>query len=253
MTAVPKLAAMILAALLASLAGFIGSRVVVAEADAHRMDLPDRWWDPVCETCGSSLGITVLRCTTDRHLQRGLVAAVVVGATIGSGALPLVVPTLWVVPAYVAFVLGTILLTVTDLDTKLIPNRILVRVLVIGGFLLVVGGLASSNPGAVARAVGGGFAYFGIMFVLALIARGSLGFGDVKLAALLGVFTGYLGWAQLTIAVLGAFLIGGVVSLALLVSGRAGRKDAIPFGPFMVAGAFVAVYAGDQIIRWYNG
>ena len=244
---------MILAVLLASLAGFIGSRIVVAESDAHRMALADRWWDPVCEVCGSPLGVTMLRCSTNQHRQRRLVAVIVVGATIGSGAIPLVVPTMWVVPAYVVFVLGSILLTVTDLDTKLIPNRILVRVLVVGGFLLVVGGLASSHPAAVARAFGGGFSYFGIMFVLALIARGALGFGDVKLAALLGVFTGYLGWAQLTIAVLGAFLIGGVVSLALLVSGRAGRKDAIPFGPFMVAGALVAVYAGDQIIRWYNG
>ena len=117
---------------------------------------------------------------------------------------------MWVVPAYVVFVLGSILLTVTDLDTKLIPNRILARVLVVGGFLLVVGGFASSHPAAVARAFGGGFVYFGIMFVLALIARGALGFGDVKLAALLGVFTGYLGWAQLTIAVLGAFLISGL-------------------------------------------
>ena len=244
---------MILAVLLASLAGFIGSRVVVAEADAHRMALPDRWWDPVCEVCGSQLGVTMQRCGTNRHRQRSLVAVVVVGATIGSGAIPLVVPTMWVVPAYVVFVLGSILLTVTDLDTKLIPNRILARVLVVGGLLLIVGGLANSHPAAVARAFGGGFTYFGIMFVLALIARGALGFGDVKLAALLGGFTGYLGWAQLTIGVLGAFLIGGVVSLALLVAGRAGRKDAIPFGPFMVAGALLAVYAGDQIIRWYNG
>ena len=244
---------MILAALVASLAGFIGSRIVVAEADAHRMALPDRWWDPVCEVCGSPLGVTMLRCDTNQHRPRRLVAVIVVGATIGSGAIPLVVHTMWVVPAYVAFVLGSILLTVTDIDTKLIPNRILVRVLVIGGLLLVVGGFASSHPAAVARAFGGGLAYFGIMFILALVARGALGFGDVKLAALLGLFTGYLGWAQLTIAVLGAFLIGGVVSLALLVSGRAGRKDAIPFGPFMVAGAFMAVYAGDQIVRWYNG
>ena len=244
---------MILAILLASLAGFIGSRVVVAEADAHRMGLGDRWWDPVCEVCGASLGVAMLRCSSGRHRQRSSNAAVVVGATIGSAALPLVVPTLWVTPAYVVFLLGTILLTVTDIDTKLIPNRILVRVLVLGGFLLVVGGLASSHPGAVARSIGGGLAYFGIMFALALIARGALGFGDVKLALVLGMFTAYLGWPHLTIAVLGAFLIGGVVSLVLLVSGRAGRKDAIPFGPFMVAGALLAVYAGDQIIRWYNG
>jgi leader peptidase (prepilin peptidase)/N-methyltransferase len=91
------------------------------------------------------------------------------------------------------------------------------------------------------------------MLILALIARGALGLGDVKLAFLLGLFVGYLGWGHLVVAVLGAFILGGLVALVLLLTRRASRKDSIPFGPFMTTAAIVAVIFGDAIIDWYLG
>jgi leader peptidase (prepilin peptidase)/N-methyltransferase len=91
------------------------------------------------------------------------------------------------------------------------------------------------------------------MLILGLLARGALGFGDVKLAFLLGVFTGYLGWGQVVLAGLGSFILGGLVALVLVVTRRASRKDAIPFGPFMTTAAIVAVVAGDVFLDWYLG
>ena len=119
--------------------------------------------------------------------------------------------------------------------------------------LLTAGGLADGMAGSLVRAALAGVIYFAGMVVLALIARGALGFGDVKLSFLLGLFTGYLGWGHLAIGALGAFILGGVVSVLLLVTRRAGRKDAIPFGPFMTSAALIAVVAGDQILEWYVG
>jgi leader peptidase (prepilin peptidase)/N-methyltransferase len=241
---------MVLAVILSGLAGLVAARSIVAEADAHRRDLPDRWWDPICE-CGASLDAVLGRCR-DGHRQRWLDPALLVASVLLLGALPLVIPTLWVVPGYLLFVATALLLTVTDLDTKLLPNRILVRAGIPSVVLLVVGGLFASEPAAVLRSLAAGAVYFTGMLVLALLARGALGFGDVKLAALLGVFAGYLGWGHLGVAVVGSFIVAGVTALLLLVFRLAGRRDHIPFGPFMVVATLIAIYAGDAILEWYR-
>ena len=238
-------------AAVSAVAGVFAARMIVAEADAHRLGGQDRWISPVC-ACGAALGPTLMRCTApDRHRQRAANAAVLGSTVVLLALLPGAVPSLWVVPGYVAFVVGGILLTVTDLDTRLIPNRILIRYGGIGSILLLVGGLFAADPGALLDAVVGSAAYFGIMFVLALLARGALGYGDVKLAAFIGLFVGYLGWRHVVTAAISAFIVAGLVAIVLLVTRLAGRKDAIAFGPFMVAGGFIALYLGDAIIAWY--
>jgi leader peptidase (prepilin peptidase)/N-methyltransferase len=78
-----------------------------------------------------------------------------------------------------------------------------------------------------------------------------MGLGDVKLAGVLGLYTGFLGWGAWAVALFGGFLFGGVVSIALVLAGRAGRKSKVPFGPFMVAAAMVAVFVGQPLARAY--
>jgi leader peptidase (prepilin peptidase)/N-methyltransferase len=119
--------------------------------------------------------------------------------------------------------------------------------------LLAAGWLLDQESGSLLIAAGGAAAYFGLMYVLALIARGGLGFGDVKLAILIGAFTGFLGWDHVLVAGFGAFLIGGTVSLVLLVTRLRSRKDAIAFGPFMIAASILAVLWGTPITEWYLG
>ncbi len=169
-----------------------------------------------------------------------------------------VLGAVWVLPAYWWFAAVAITLVLTDLDHKRIPNRILYPATVVGAVLLAAGALADGAGAgggwpAIGRALAGGAVYFSFLLVIALVARGGFGFGDVKLAFFLGLYLAYLGWTVLWAGIFLAFLVGGVVAIALLATRRAGRKEAIPFGPALVAGAFIAVTYGRELVDWYLG
>ena len=205
---------------------------------------------------GLVVGVIAEGVATDRPFEsirdeprRTPLVAVVTAALFG--LTPLVVDVDWTLPAYLWFVAVTVTLTLTDMDTKLIPNRILYPGTVIAVVLLFGGGLIENGP--ILRALGGGALYFVLLFVLALIARGGFGFGDVKLAFLLGVFAAYQSWDTLIVAIFAAFLLGGLVSLLLVVFRIRSRKDAIPFGPYLVLGAYVAIAWAGTISTWYLG
>jgi leader peptidase (prepilin peptidase)/N-methyltransferase len=74
-----------------------------------------------------------------------------------------------------------------------------------------------------------------------------MGFGDVKLAGVLGLYLGWLGWSEVIAGGFLGFLLGGVVGGALMAMHRAGRKSSLPFGPFMLLGAFVAILWGGAL------
>jgi leader peptidase (prepilin peptidase)/N-methyltransferase len=192
-----------------------------------------------CRSCGAVISVRYA-------LVEASTAAVFAAAAVVLGAV-------WVLPAYWWFAGVCITLVLTDLDHQRIPNRILFPGLVVGGVLLAAGALADGDISSFLAALGGGAAYFALLFVIAIAARGGFGFGDVKLAALLGLFLAYRSWETLFVGVFAAFLVGGLVSVGLLIARRAGRKDAIPFGPALVAGAFIAVAWGDAIAEWYIG
>jgi leader peptidase (prepilin peptidase)/N-methyltransferase len=232
--------------------GLVVGRGIVAETAAHRRDLPDNWWRPECEVCGGNLTLLMVRCSANSHRQPWHTIGIPVVNGIAFGLVAWAVPDLAVLPAYLVFAATMVTLTVTDLQTKLIPNRILGPATATGIVLLAVGGLISAELPALGRAAAGGFAYFGVLFILALIGRGALGFGDVKMAFIIGVFTGYFSLGYVVIAGVGAFIIAGIVAVVLLVTRRSGRKDSIPFGPFMTGAGLVAVIYGQQILEWYT-
>ncbi len=91
---------------------------------------------------------------------------------------------------------------------------------------------------------------YGLFYLIYILSRGGMGGGDVRLAGLLGLV---LGLKQLACALLIAFVAGAIVSLLLLASGRANRKTAIPFGPFLAIGCYVAAMWGQSILNWYSG
>ncbi len=169
------------------------------------------------------------------------------------GATAAVIGTRWVVIAYLWFVAVSLALTLADLDRKLIPNRILFPGFAIALGLLGVGAALDRAGTALLRGVAGVAVYFLFLLVVALAARGGFGMGDVKLGALLGAFLAFEGWSILVVGIVGAFLLGGAVSLVLLLFRLKGRKDAIPFGPYLVLGAYVALSAGERLADWYTG
>ncbi|HHC08583.1 MAG TPA: prepilin peptidase [Actinobacteria bacterium] len=192
-----------------------------------------------CRACGAPIGI---RYPIVELLTAALFAAA--GVVVGPRA---------VLPAYLWFVGVTLVLAVVDLERKLIPNRILYPGTVVGVVLLGVGAFLDGEPARLPGALGAGLGTFLALGAVWLAARGGFGFGDVKLGFLLGVFVGYGHWSHAVAAFVLAFLLGGVVSVLLLVTGIRGRKDAIPFGPYLVAGAYLAIVYGDEIVRWYLG
>lgn len=242
---------MVLSVVIAAVLGALASRSIVAVSDTHRLDLPDRWFAPVCPACGTRLRATLASCSGNEHSQRRSNTAVLGATIVLSGYMALAAPSPWLLPAYLVFLWAMILLTATDLDTKLIPNRMLGPGTLIGGVLLVTGHFLSPATGDLLDAAIGGVAYFGVKFLLALLVRGGLGFGDVKLAFLIGVFTGYLGLGHVVLTGIGAYILGGVGAAFLLVTRKQGRKDAIPFGPFMTMAAVLTIFFGSDIIAWY--
>jgi leader peptidase (prepilin peptidase)/N-methyltransferase len=138
-------------------------------------------------------------------------------------------------------VLATI--TLADLDLRVIPNKVLIAGAVAGVPLVLVADPDSAGERAIAVAAAGG-----VMFLIAFAYPRGMGMGDVKLAALMGV---YLGRAVAP-GLLFGFLAGAVVGLALIAArGAEARRQPIPFGPFLATGAFVALFAGDAIVEWY--
>ena len=134
-----------------------------------------------------------------------------------------------------------------DIDTHTLPNRILLPAYPVAAVLLGAAALVAGEPGRLLTALIGAGALFGLYLALALISPGGMGLGDVKLAGLLGLFLGYLGWAPLIVGAFGAFLLGGVFGLFLLATRRAKRRSSIPFGPWMLLGAWLGAFFGDQI------
>jgi leader peptidase (prepilin peptidase)/N-methyltransferase len=159
----------------------------------------------------------------------------------------------WVLPAYLWFAALTLVLSLVDIDHKRLPNRILYPGTVVGGVLLAVGATADGDLSSLWRGLAGGFAYFAVLLLVALLARGGFGMGDVKLAFVLGLFAAFRSWETLFVAVFGAFVLGGLASVLLLLLTKASRKDAIPFGPWLVLGSWLAIAFGDSVAAWYLG
>lgn len=96
-------------------------------------------------------------------------------------------------------------------------------------------------PDSAVRASAGALALFGAYALIALLPGEGLGGGDVKYAAVVGLHLGWLGWMPLVVGALTAVVLGGIVAVALLLTRSLGRTDALPFGPFMLAGAVVGM------------
>jgi leader peptidase (prepilin peptidase)/N-methyltransferase len=150
---------------------------------------------------------------------------------------------------FAPFTAVLVAIAVIDVRTKKIPNRIVYPSLVIFP-VLIVAGAALGGRIDVLRAGLGFLIYGGGFLVLAFISPRGMGMGDVKLAALIGLVLGSAGLAYVATAAALAIFLGGAGAIVGLFRGL-GRKSAIPFGPFLAAGAVAAAFLGQEIARAY--
>jgi leader peptidase (prepilin peptidase)/N-methyltransferase len=159
----------------------------------------------------------------------------------------------WVLPAFLALATGLVALSAIDLEHFLLPNRIVYPLALATLALLTLAAVGDGAWDALGRAVLGGVAGMVTLGVLHLASPRSMGFGDVKLAFVLGLALGWLGWGELVLGLFCGFLAGALVGVALIALRRRGRKDHLPFGPFLAFGTLFALLWGDMVLRWYRG
>jgi len=142
------------------------------------------------------------------------------------------------------FVAVLVMVTLTDLERRVIPNSILIAGAVIGLGIIVATDPSSLPERGIAAVAAGGF-----LLVAALLYPRGMGMGDVKLAAVIGLFLG----REVAPAMLVALVAGALFGLAIMLreGAAAGRKRAVPFGPFLALGGVVGLLAGSEILDWY--
>ncbi len=155
--------------------------------------------------------------------------------------------------AFLVFCAGMIALAAVDLDHMIVPRLIVYWTLLVGSALLVLSSLVSGDWHRCVDALVGGLAAFSVFFVIHFISPRGMGFGDVRLAGLIGVFLGWLGLAQVAIGLFLGFLVGSLVGVTLMATGRKDRRSRLPFAPFMVTGALLTVLFGAHLQRIWLG
>ena len=179
---------------------------------------------------------------------------------LGTGVL-FVLVTVWLwnreqlplAPALLYLAALGVALALIDLDVRRLPNVIVLPSYPVLAVLLVVASVGSGDWWALARAGMGAAALFGFYLLLVLVYPAGMGWGDVKLSGLLGAVMGYVGWAALVVGAFAGFFFGAVVAIIAMLLGRAGRKSALPFGPFMIIGAAFGIVLGPWLADVYLG
>jgi leader peptidase (prepilin peptidase)/N-methyltransferase len=137
-----------------------------------------------------------------------------------------------------------VIVTLTDLERRVIPNAVLAGGAIVAIAVAALGDPSSLPDRAIAAAAAGGF----LLLVALLYPRG-MGMGDVKLAAMMGLYLG----REVAPALLIGFAAGALFGLALIAShGSSARKQAVPFGPFLAAGGVLALWLGNPLVDWYS-
>jgi leader peptidase (prepilin peptidase)/N-methyltransferase len=203
-----------------------------------------------CASCGASISARYPIVEAVSGVAFAVIAWVWLAVWPMSASVPAGVVVL---VAYLYFAAISITLTLIDLDTHRLPNAIVLPSYLVAVGLFTLACLFGADWGALLRAAIGMAALYGFYFVIRLIRPDGMGGGDVKLAGLLGLYLGWIGWGALAVGAFTAFLLGGIYGVALMVARRAGRKSAIPFGPWMIAGAWVGIAVGETVGRMYVG
>jgi leader peptidase (prepilin peptidase) / N-methyltransferase len=236
-----------------------GLEVVVERLGAHE-SLERPWWR--CPSCQEPLtGVAVVplagvmararpcaHCGARRSRPwRSAVMAVVSAVVLGAFAVR-IGPHLALLP-YCILGLSLVAISAVDFERFIIPNRIVYPTLAVLVPLLVVTSAADHSWGLLTHAAIAGAAAFLAFYVVHLVVPGGMGFGDVRLAGVLGVAVGWIGLGLAFVAFFIGFLLGAVIGIVVMMVTGGGRKTKVPFGPFLAAGAIIAIVWGNPIVN----
>ena len=198
-----------------------------------------------CSGCGAPIP---LRYPVTEAVN-GLAFAVLawfVPTVLGTGGVAGVL--VWTALAWFAFVSSVLIMI--DLVTGKLPDVIVLPSYGVGLVLFGLACLFGADWSALLRAVVGMAAMYAAYWLIRLVRPDGMGGGDVKLAGVAGLYLGWIGWGPLAVGWLAAFLLGGGFAVALMATGRATRRSALPFGPWLLVGAWVGILFGEQL--WYS-
>lgn len=227
-----------------------GKSIVSPPSACPACDAQIRPWDNIpivswltlrgrCRNCGTPISARYPAIEALTGLVFGLVAA-----RFGAS---------WSLPAELAFSAALIALAAIDIERYLLPRAIVYPA---GGLVaagLVIAAAARGQWHRFGIAVACAAAAFAVFFAINFIRPAWMGFGDVRLSALIGLALGWLGAWTVVVGFMAANLLGAAVGIGLMVAGRAGRRTALPYGVFLAAGSIFAVLAAAPIIHWYSG
>ena len=155
-------------------------------------------------------------------------------------------------PAFLYFTAMGISLTMIDLDIGRLPNAIVYPSYLLLAALLTAAALVQHDPAALLRAAVGAVALFLFYFAAAWLYPGGMGFGDVKLAGIVGGVLAFVSYPALAVGAFAAFFLGSVIGLVRIASRRSTVRSSMPFGPFMIAGALLAIFVGQAVGNFYS-
>lgn len=221
-------------------------------------EAPVRWWQNVPVGAWFALRGRCASCRGPISWRYPLVEAATAAAFVAvarlaitrSTASPAATLVLALAFCYLASI--SIALTLLDLDTRRLPRVIVAPSYLVALLLFTLACLLGVDWGNLLRALTGMVLLYTGYLLLRLIRPEAMGGGDVRLAGLLGLHLGWLGWAPLAVGAFAAFLLGGVFGSVLIALHRAERSTAMPFGGWMIAGAWVGVVGGEAVGHWYG-
>jgi leader peptidase (prepilin peptidase)/N-methyltransferase len=188
-----------------------------------------------------------------RSVPRTVSAALVTGALFAAVAAHFGQPgrttTLWIVVPYWVFCAMAVAVSVTDLTHRLVPRQLIYAALALLVPLFVVVSAHDHAWRPLVDAAIAGVGGFAVFFLIWFFVPRGMGYGDVRLAGVIGVATGYLDLLHAYLGFLSGFVLGLVFGLVLMVGSRSGRKTRIPFAPALCAGAVVAILWGDPLVH----
>jgi leader peptidase (prepilin peptidase)/N-methyltransferase len=158
----------------------------------------------------------------------------------------------WTLPAYLVLAAGLLALACTDIEHLLLPKRIVYPVLGLVGTLLLAAAGITGHWHNLLIAVVSAAVWFVIFFAMNAISPRALGFGDVRLAPVLGLALGWLGVRYVLLGFFAANLIGAIIGIALIASKRMTRQQQVPYGVFLAVGTLLAILAGPELLRPFH-